>query len=80
MGQPTYSEVHNNLGRADCIVETDKYVYLFEFKVEAPASEALRQIKELEYAARYAADPRKVICVGVSFSRRKRNVVEWVVE
>ena len=80
MGQPTYSEVQNNLGRADCIVETEKYVYLFEFKVESSAAEALVQIKQHEYATRYAADKREVICVGVNFGRRKRNITEWVVE
>ena len=80
MGQPTYSEVQNNLGRADCIVETDNYVYLFEFKVESSADEALAQIKAHEYATRYAADRREVICVGVNFGRRKRNITEWKVE
>ncbi len=79
MGQPTYSEVQNALGRADCIVETNDYVYLFEFKVDAPAEEALVQIVEHEYAARYAADRRKVIKVGVQFSLKKRNIVEWKV-
>ncbi|MBE6340010.1 MAG: AAA family ATPase [Bacteroidales bacterium] len=80
MGQPTYSEVQNALGRADCIVETDKYVYLFEFKVESSADEALTQIKMHEYASRYSADNREVICVGVNFGRKKRNITEWKVE
>ena len=80
MGQPTYSEVQNNLGRADCIVETDNYVYLFEFKVESTAEEALAQIKTHEYATRYAADRRELICVGVNFGRCKRNITEWKVE
>ena len=31
-------------GRVDCIVETPKYVYIFEFKLDGTASEALRQI------------------------------------
>ncbi len=79
MGQPTYSEVQNNLGRADCIVETNRYVYLFEFKVEASADVALEQIRKHEYATRYAADSREVICVGVNFGRRKRNITEWKV-
>ena len=79
MGQPTYSEVQNSLGRADCIVETDEYVYLFEFKVDSSADEALAQIRRHEYAARYAADSREVVCVGVNFGRRKRNITEWKV-
>lgn len=80
MGQPSYSEVQNNLGRADCIVETDNYVYLFEFKVESSADDALAQIKAHEYATRYASDRREVICVGVNFTRRKRNISDWKVE
>ena len=80
MGQPTYSEVQNALGRTDCIVETDNYVYLFEFKVESSADEALSQIKSHEYAARYAADRRQVICVGVNFGRKKRNITDWKCE
>ena len=68
-----------NLGHADCIVETDNYVYLFEFKVEASAEEALEQIRKHEYATRYAADTREVICVGVNFGRRKRNITEWMI-
>ncbi len=80
IGIQTFSEVQNNLGRADCIVETNKYVYLFEFKVESSADEALQQIKKHEYATRYTADKREVICVGVNFGRRKRNITEWKVE
>lgn len=80
MGQPTYSEVQNSLGRADCIVETDNQVYIFEFKVDEPAAKALEQIKQHEYAARYASDKRQVVKVGVQFSRKKRNITEWVVE
>ena len=80
MGQPPYSEVQNNLGRADCIVETDNHVYIFEFKVDEPAAKALEQIKQHEYAARYASDKRQVVKVGVQFSRKKRNITEWVVE
>ncbi len=74
-----YSEVQNSLGCTDCIVETDKYVYLFEFKVEASADEALAQIKTHGYAIRYA-DKREVVCVGVNFGRKKRNITEWKVE
>lgn len=80
MGQPTYSEVQCNMGRVDCIVETDKYVYIFEFKVDTPAIEALNQIKRHEYSARYIADKRGIVNVGVQFSKKKRNIVEWMVE
>ena len=34
LGQHTHCEVHSSRGRADCVLETDKFVYIFEFKVD----------------------------------------------
>lgn len=39
-----YTEKEQSEGRVDCIVETDHYVYIFEFKLDGTAAEALRQI------------------------------------
>ncbi|MBR1861656.1 MAG: PD-(D/E)XK nuclease domain-containing protein [Lachnospiraceae bacterium] len=47
LGQYTRAEVHSSKGRADCVVETDDYVYIFEFKRDKTADEALKQIEEL---------------------------------
>jgi hypothetical protein len=69
--------VHSAEGRADCIVETDAYVYVFEFKRDGTADEALAQIEEKGYAAPYAADSRKLIRVGVSFDSEKRILKDW---
>ena len=46
LGKLTNCEVHSSQGRADCIVETDHYIYLFEFKVDQSADAALAQIEE----------------------------------
>ena len=35
-------------GRVDCIVETPQYVYIFEFKLDGTAAEALQQIEDWE--------------------------------
>ena len=39
-----YTEKEQSQGRADCIVETDDYIYIFEFKRDGTADEALVQI------------------------------------
>jgi len=61
----------------DCIIELKDYVYIFEFKLDGSADEALRQIEEKNYAKPYLTDKRKVICIGVNFSSRTRTVEEW---
>ena len=73
------TEKANSRGRADIIVETADYVYIFEFKLDGTAAEALKQIDDKGYAEPYAADSRKLFKVGVGFSSEKRNITEWEV-
>ena len=75
MGQFTQAEVHSSRGRADAVVKTPKFVYVFEFKLKGTAGQALQQIEEKGYA-----EGRQVIKVGVEFSAEKRNVERWMVE
>jgi len=75
-----YTEKQLSEGRADCIVETPQYVYIFEFKLDGTAAEALQQIKEKGYATAYAADPRRKFLLGVSFSSKTGTTEEWLVE
>ena len=72
-----YTEKQLSEGRADCIVETDKYVYIFEFKLDGTADEALKQIEDRGYAKAYEADQRPVYRVGVSFSSKTGTIEEW---
>ena len=58
-------------GRVDCIVETPKYVYIFEFKLDGSADEALAQIEERGYAS------RRVFRIGASFSSATGTIEEW---
>ncbi len=74
----TFTEKQNAKGRADIIVETPKYVYIFEFKLDGTAQEALDQIEKKGYAIPYAADPRPLYRIGVSFSSTERNITDWV--
>ena len=73
----TYVEQPQSQGRVDCIVETAQYVYVFEFKLDGSADEALSQIEEKGYARPYASDSRTVYRIGVSFSSDTGTVAEW---
>ena len=79
MGQFVDVEQHYSQGRADCVVQADNFIYIFEFKRDKSADEALRQIEEKQYAAPFASDKRKLFKIGVNFSSRKKNITEWIV-
>ena len=80
MGQFTHAEVHSAKGRADAIVQTPDYIYIFEFKLNGTAEDALKQIDEKGYAEPFKSDKRKLLKVGVEFSAETRNVSRWLVE
>ena len=72
-----YTEKQLSEGRVDCIVETSKYVYIFEFKLDGTAGEALQQIRNRGYAKAYEADSRPKYLVGASFSSKTGTIEEW---
>ena len=80
MGQFTEAEVKSARGRADAVVKTPKFIYVFEFKLNGTAEEALKQIDEKGYLIPYQADGREVIKLGVEFSAEERNISRWLNE
>lgn len=80
LGQSTHCEMHTYYGRIDCVVETKRFVYIFEFKRDKSAEDALRQIDEQQYAKLYSADPRQIYCIGVNFSSETRGLEAWAVK
>ncbi|MCL2877669.1 MAG: PD-(D/E)XK nuclease domain-containing protein, partial [Acidobacteria bacterium] len=54
--------------------------YLFEFKLDKSADEAIEQIRKKNYAAKYAASGKRVILFGVNFNSEKRQIDDWRAE
>ncbi len=74
----TYTEKCQSQGRVDCVIETDKFVYIFEFKLDGTARQALDQIEAQGYATEYAADSRRLFKIGCSFSSKTGTVDDWL--
>jgi hypothetical protein len=74
------AEARTSTGRIDAVAQTDKYVYIFEFKLDGEPDEALNQIHEKEYHRGYLESGKKVILVGANFSTEKRNIESWKTE
>jgi len=74
-----YAEVERETsdGRMDMTIKTNDYIYIFEFKLDGSADEALSQIDEKGYAKPFALDKRKLIKVGINFSLKKRCIEAW---
>ena len=75
-----YTEKCQSQGRVDCVIETEKFIYIFEFKLDGTADEALQQIEEKGYAREYASDTRKVFKIGCGFSSETGTIGEWMVK
>ena len=75
-----YTEKQQSEGRVDCIVETPGYIYIFEFKLDGTADEALQQIEDKGYARPYEADTRKLFKVGTVFSSETGTISEFKIK
>ncbi len=73
-------EMRTSDGRIDLRVETDRYVYIFEFKVDSTASEALEQIKSKKYWQGDAVSGKEIILIGANFDTTTRRLSEWLIE
>lgn len=79
MGQFTEAEVRSARGRADAVVKTADTVYVFEFKLNGTAEEALEQIDSRGYLIAYTADGRRIVKIGAEFSAEERNLSRWLI-
>lgn len=77
LGQWSQAEVHNYKGRADCVLVNGETVFIFEFKVDSSAEDALKQIEENKYAEPYEKSGKKIFKIGANFSTEERNLTEW---
>jgi hypothetical protein len=81
LGQYIDSEVKSAKGRSDAVVSTPDYLYVFEFKLNGTAEEALAQIDEKGYLIPYSvktSSKRKLYKIGVEFDKKAKNIGRWI--
>ena len=71
------AENHTSQGSIDLQIETEKFIYIIELKLDHSSEEALRQIEEKGYVLGYKQDGRRVFKIGVNFSSETRNISDW---
>ena len=77
MGGRPLVEYPVSSGRIDMLLEREKYVYIFEFKLHKTVEEAMNQMMDRHYADAYMSDQRAVLAVGVNFNDKLKNIEDW---
>ena len=79
LGEYIDAESYTENGRIDAVVQTEKAIYLFEFKMDKKKT-ALAQIRQKEYFKKYLLDQREIYIIGVNFDSIKGNLTSWKTE
>ena len=80
LGGEVEAEARTSDGRIDAVVVTRDHVFIFEFKLDKPAPEALEQIEDKEYYLRYQSSGKAITLVGASFDQGKGRLADWLVK
>ncbi len=73
LGFDSQAEVPTNKGRIDLVVQTPKFIYLFEVKVDTSAEQALKQIEDRGYYEQFRTHRkgRTIVLVGLAFNKQE---------
>ena len=73
-------EVRTPRGRVDMVMRNEKYLYLFELKMDRSSEAAMRQIDLKDYPSRFAQCNLPIVKVGINFDSEQRTISDWKVE
>lgn len=80
LGVEVEVEIQTIDGRIDAVLKTETTIYIVEFKINQSAKKAIEQIKEKEYALKYANDTREIQLLGINFETEKMKIEEYILE
>ena len=80
LGVTVEAEIATADGRIDMTAKFKNRIFLFEFKLNKSAKEAMTQINGKSYADKFMNDGRPITKIGVNFSTKIRNIEQWVTE
>jgi hypothetical protein len=73
------AEYMTSEGRIDLVLQTPKFCYVMEFKLDGTAEEALAQIEDKHYTLPFEMNGQKIIRLGINFSKETKNIEKVVV-
>lgn len=79
LGVSVETEYHTSQGRIDLLIKTKNYIYVIELKLNGTPEQALQQIEKNGYLEPFATDSRQIFKIGISFSKKSRNIDRWLI-
>ncbi len=80
LGFSASAESPTSDGSIDAVVKIDNWIYIFEFKLDVSAEDAMKQIKEKDYYRKYLMTGKQIVLIGVNFVYKTRQLDKWVIE
>jgi hypothetical protein len=77
VGSDVRYEMHTPIGRADTVVITPERIFIFEFKINESAKDALQQIIDKRYADGLRHRGLPITGIGVSFQTAVKGISEY---
>ncbi|MCJ8272751.1 MAG: PD-(D/E)XK nuclease domain-containing protein, partial [Psychrosphaera sp.] len=78
IGLSIEAEVRTNIGRIDCVIQTEQTIYIIEFKLNDTCEAALQQIHDKHYAQKYQGSDKNIVLLGVEFNQKSRNIGRFI--
>ena len=80
LGMKVKAEYMTSDGRIDLLIETDKFRYVIECKIDSTPDVALKQIHNKQYSLSWTLDEKETILIGLNFSTTSRRPDGWIIE
>ncbi len=77
VGSDVRYELHTPIGRADTVVITPEHIFIFEFKINESAEDALKQIIDKRYADGLRHRGLPITGIGVSFLTTVKGISDY---
>lgn len=79
IGLTAHTEWHTSDGRIDLLLDTPRFLYVMELKLNGSAEEAMAQIETKDYPLQFRHYGKKIFKIGVNFSSKTRTLDSWVI-
>ena len=74
------AEHHTNEGRIDLMFSAGEWIYVVELKINKSAEEAMRQIRDNNYAVKFMNRGKKIMLIGANLDSEKGQLTDWIKE
>ncbi len=80
LGFTPQAELQTCNGRMDMMMQTRRFIYIFELKTDGSPKEAIDQINEKGYHLPFISSGKQIFKIGANYSSTTNNIDSWLIE